>query len=162
NITETPVEQAEAIKEQSLYETDFYAWSLKTAEFIRQGRLNELDLENIAEEIESLGRRDKRELKSRLTVLITHLLKWQYQPQKQINSDSWITTINTQRTEIKFVIEDSPSLKYNIEEIIKKAFIEAKDKFKKETWLSKNILPETCPYAWEQLEDYDYLPEQRH
>ncbi|KJR43812.1 protein of unknown function DUF29, partial [Candidatus Magnetoovum chiemensis] len=73
NTIETPVQQAEAIKEQSLYETDFYAWSIKTAELIRQGRLTELDLENIAEEIESLGRNNKRELESRLTVLIMHL-----------------------------------------------------------------------------------------
>ncbi|KJR43715.1 protein of unknown function DUF29 [Candidatus Magnetoovum chiemensis] len=111
NIMQTPVEQAEnknTTKEQSLYETDFYQWSLKTAELIRQGRLNELDLENIAEEIESLGKNNKRELGSRLAVLIMHLLKWQFQSKKR--SKSWKATIVTQRREIKHLIKNSPSL----------------------------------------------------
>ncbi|KJR41188.1 protein of unknown function DUF29 [Candidatus Magnetoovum chiemensis] len=161
NIIQEPVEQAyamkeQSLKEQSLYERDFYQWSLKTAELIRQGRFAELDIENIAEEIESLGRKDKRELKSRLAVLIMHLLKWQHQSNKR--SDSWKTTIRTQRKEIRFVIEDSPSLQYGIEETIDKAFIEAKIDFEDETRISKKILPEVCPYTWEQLSDDDFMP----
>ncbi|KJR40800.1 protein of unknown function DUF29 [Candidatus Magnetoovum chiemensis] len=158
NITETPVEQAEALKEQSLYEIDFYAWSLKTAELIRQGRLNELDLENIAEEIESLGKRDKKELESRLAVLILHLLKWQYQSKKR--SKSWVSTIATQRTELDLVIEYSPSFKYDIERTIEKAFIRAKIQFEKETGIPKKTLPETCPYTWEQINNDDYMPDE--
>ncbi|KJR43903.1 protein of unknown function DUF29 [Candidatus Magnetoovum chiemensis] len=160
---QTPLEQAEhnntAAKEQSLYETDFYAWSLKTAELIRQGRLNELDLENIAEEIEDLGRNNKRELANRLAVLIMHLLKWQFQSNKR--SDSWVSTIVTQRREIRNLLEDSPSLKYNIEDTIEKAFKDARVDFEDETGIPKKTLPETCPYTWEQLSKHGFLPEQR-
>ncbi|KJR41538.1 protein of unknown function DUF29 [Candidatus Magnetoovum chiemensis] len=157
NIIQTPVEQAEAIKEQSLYETDFYQWSLKTAELIRQGRFAELDIENIAEEIESLGRRDKKELESRLSVLIMHLLKWQFQSKKR--SKSWIRTIITQRREIKRSFEYSPSLKYNIDKTIEKAFRDAKTDFEKETGFPKNTLPEVCPYTWKQINDDDFMLE---
>ncbi|KJR41703.1 protein of unknown function DUF29 [Candidatus Magnetoovum chiemensis] len=157
NAIQEPVEQAEAIKEKSLYETDFYQWALKTADLLRQGRFTELDIKNIAEEIEDLGKNNKRELASRLAVLIMHLLKWQYQPEKR--SDSWITTINIQRIDIELVLEDSPSLKYDIDKVIEKAFIIAKRKFKKETGLDKNPLPKACPYTWEQLNDDDFLPE---
>ncbi|KJR41413.1 protein of unknown function DUF29 [Candidatus Magnetoovum chiemensis] len=159
NIIQAPVEQAEAAKEQSLYETDFYAWSLKTAELIRQGKFAELDIENIAEEIESLGRNNKRELKSRLSVLIMHLLKWQYQ--SVMRSNSWISTIATQRREIRDLLKDNPSLKYGKEIVIEDALIDAKIQFEKETGIPKRTLPETCPYTWEQINDDDFMPEQR-
>ncbi|KJR41537.1 protein of unknown function DUF29 [Candidatus Magnetoovum chiemensis] len=158
NTIQTPVEQAEAAKEQSLYETDFYAWSLKTAELIRQGKFAELDIENIAEEIEDLGRNNKRELLSRLDVLIMHLLKWQFQSNKR--SDSWQSTIATQRKEIKRLLEDSPSLKYNIEDTIEKAFKDAKITFEIETHIPKKTLPDICPYTWEQLDDYYFMPDE--
>jgi hypothetical protein len=153
NVFQKSIEQ---VKEKSLYDTDFYQWTKWNTELLRQGKLDEIDIENIAEEIESLGKRDKRELISRLAVLIMHLLKYQFQPQKI--SDSWITTISTQRREIKLVIEDSPSLKYNIDKTIDKAFIEAKRQFEEETNIPKEILSETCPYSWEQLTKHEFLP----
>ncbi|KJR40161.1 protein of unknown function DUF29 [Candidatus Magnetoovum chiemensis] len=145
------------LEDKSLYENDFYQWTVKNADLLRQGRLNEIDIENIAEEIESLGERDKRELLSRLRVLITHLLKWQYEPKRR--SKSWIRTINTQRAEIELVIEDSPSLKYDIEIAMEKAFITARRQFEKETGINKERLPKTCPYTYDQLSDDDFLPE---
>ncbi|KJR40314.1 protein of unknown function DUF29 [Candidatus Magnetoovum chiemensis] len=158
NTIQEPVEQEKAIKEQSLYETDFYAWSLKTAELIRQGRITELDLENIAEEIESLGRNNKRELLSRLSVLIMHLLKWQFQSNK--HSKSWKATIRTQRDEVEFLVRDNPSLKYGIENIICEAFLKARLRFEDETGISyKKTLPETCPYTWEQITKQGFMPE---
>ncbi|KJR43101.1 protein of unknown function DUF29 [Candidatus Magnetoovum chiemensis] len=159
DITQKPKEQADAVKEQSLYETDFYLWSLKTAELLRQGKFDEIDIENTAEEIESLGKRDKREVLSRLSVLIAYLLKWQYEPQKRYRSRRG--EIFTERFNIELVIDDSPSLKQMTETLIKEAFNEAVIQFEIETGLNKNTLfPEkTCPYTFEQLSDYDFLPE---
>ena len=151
------IEDKDTVIKQSLYERDFYQWGLYNAELLRQGRFSEIDVENIAEEIESLSKRDKRELRNRLKVLIMHLLKWQYQPKKR--SKSWIRTISTQRSEIKVVLKDSPSLKHNIEIIINEAFEDSHLLFEGETGISKATLPETCPYTFEQLSDYDFLPE---
>ncbi|MCI4625037.1 MAG: DUF29 domain-containing protein [Candidatus Magnetoovum sp. WYHC-5] len=142
---------------QSLYERDFYQWAIHNVNLIRQGRFTEIDLENVAEELEDMGRNKKNEIASRLLVLIIHLLKWQYEP--QMRSTSWASTINTQRAEIERVLEDSPSLKYNIEVVIEKEFKRAKSGFERETSISKKILPEICPYTFEQLSDYDFWPE---
>jgi hypothetical protein len=79
----------------STYETDFYRWTQETAEKLRQGRLAEVDLEQIAEEIEEMGRSERHELRNRLAVLLAHLLKWQYQPDWRGNS--WLFTIEEQR-----------------------------------------------------------------
>ncbi|KJU82601.1 protein containing DUF29 [Candidatus Magnetobacterium bavaricum] len=130
---------------RDLYEVDFYQWVFYNADLLRQGRFTEIDLENIIEELEDMGRNNKRELLSRLMVLIKHLLKWQYQPKRR--SKSWSTTIDNQRTDIKFLLEDSPSLKNNIEAVIAKGFIEAKRKFEKETGISAKLLYETCHYT---------------
>ncbi|KJR41146.1 protein of unknown function DUF29 [Candidatus Magnetoovum chiemensis] len=145
------------LADKSLYEADFYKWTLRNAELLRQGKLNEADIENIAEEIESLGRSDKRKLGSRLLVLITHLLKWQYQREKR--SHSWITTINTQRAEIERLFEDSPSLMHGVETVIDKEFIRARRNFEKETGVNKDRLPKMCAYTFEQLINSDFWPE---
>ncbi|KJU82600.1 protein containing DUF29 [Candidatus Magnetobacterium bavaricum] len=141
----------------ALYEVDFYQWVFYNADLLRQGRFAEIDIENIVEELESMGKNNKRELLNRLMVLIKHLLKWQYQPKRR--SRSWSTTIDNQRSDVKRLLEDSPSLKNNIETVIAKEFIEAKRKFEVETGINANTLPETCPYTFEQLMDYGFLPE---
>ncbi|MBF0608329.1 MAG: DUF29 domain-containing protein [Candidatus Magnetobacterium sp. LHC-1] len=142
---------------RELYEVDFYQWAFHNADLLRQGRFSEIDLENIIEELEGMARRDRRELFNRLAVLIMHLLKWQYQPKRR--SESWSTTIGTQRTEIAFLLADSPSLKYNTEIVIAKVFIEAKLRFEKETGISAKQLPETCTYTFEDLINHDFWPE---
>ncbi|MES0335018.1 MAG: DUF29 domain-containing protein [Candidatus Magnetobacterium sp. LHC-1] len=141
----------------SLYEVDFYQWALRNADLLRQGRLTEIDIENVAEELEGMARSDKRELTNRLAVLIMHLLKWQYQPKRR--SRSWRETINNQRKDIELLIEDSPSLKNNIEAAISKGFILAKRTFEDETGISAEELPETCLYTFDQLMDYGFRPE---
>ncbi|MBF0339089.1 MAG: DUF29 domain-containing protein [Nitrospirae bacterium] len=148
---------SDTLTEPSLYETDFYQWAFHNADLLRQGKFTEIDIENIVEELEGMARRDRREIANRLMVLIMHLLKWQCQQKRRCRS--WSTTIDNQRTDIKFLLEDSPSLKNNIEAVISKGFIEAKRKFEKETGISANTLPETCPYTFEQLMDYGFLPE---
>ena len=99
----------------NLYEQDFYLWIETTAKQLKAGKFAEVDLDNLIEEIESMGRSEKRELKSRLIVLLMHLLKWQYQPEKR--SESWRSTITEQRISIEALLEDSPSLQPLIAEV---------------------------------------------
>jgi type II secretory pathway component PulM len=93
----------------SLYDEDFAIWTAETARLLRAGRFDEVDIEHVADEIEDMGKRDKRELHSRLTVLILHLLQWKWQPEKQTRG--WQATLLTQRAELDRVLEDSPSLR---------------------------------------------------
>src|SRR5258708_27594646 len=96
----------------SLYDEDFAIWTAETARLLRAGRFHEVDIEHLAEEIEDMGKRDKRELHSRLTVLILHLLKWKWQPEKQTRG--WQSTLLTQRAELDRLLGDSPSLPHTL------------------------------------------------
>ncbi|WP_218253325.1 DUF29 domain-containing protein [Candidatus Magnetobacterium casense] len=156
-ITMDTLTANDTLTARALYEVDFYQWAFHNADLLRQGRFAEIDMENIVEELEGMARNNKRELLSRLTVLIMHLLKWQYQP--KLRCGSWTATIGNQRTEIKYLLGDSPSLKHNIEAVIAKGFVAAKREFEAETGISARQLPETCPYTFEQLMDYGFQPE---
>jgi hypothetical protein len=142
---------------ETLYETDFNLWIEQTVSQLKNGQLQDLDLENLIEEIESMGRSDKREIKTRLIVLIMHLLKWKYQPQKQ--TTSWIATINEQRRQIKVVLKDSPSLKPYIQNEIDDCYQDARKDAEKETKLSIEIFPLECPFTQDQILDPDYFPQ---
>ena len=96
----------------NLYEKDFYVWTQENVRLMRERKFSELDIENIAEEIEAMGKRDKRELISRLAVLLTHLLKWQYQA--DFRSKSWKSALVTHRVEIERLLKDSPGLKHGL------------------------------------------------
>jgi hypothetical protein len=98
----------------NLYDIDIVAWAEQQAELLRAGRFSELDVENVAEEIEDVGRREKRELESRLAVLIAHLLKWQLQPSRR--GGSWRGTIKTQRVRIERILRQMPSLKHTLKD----------------------------------------------
>ena len=139
------------------YETDFYAWLLKSAELLRRGEFAELDLEQIAEELEGMARSDKRQLVNRLAVLLAHLLKWQYQPEKR--SKSWQRTIREQRKRISLLLEDSPSLKYEIEEKLKDAYEIAVLSAANETGLDEDYFPESCEYALDEVLDSEFYPD---
>ena len=91
------------------YETDVVAWANEQAALLRSGKLSEIDVEKIAEEIEDVGKSEQRELASRMTVLIAHLLKWKYQPARR--GTSWARTIKAQRKEVLYSLKESPSLK---------------------------------------------------
>ncbi len=142
----------------NLYEKDFYVWSQENARLIRERRFSELDIENIAEEIEAMGKRDKRELASRLAVLLAHLLKWQYEA--DFRSRSWKSTIVTQRAEIDNLLKDSPGLRYKLNERIDSAYSRAKKSAAAETGLSVRTFPETCPYSQKEILDTDFLPKE--
>ena len=139
------------------YETDFYAWANEQAALLRAGKLATADIEHIAEEIESMGRTEKRELVSRLTVLLAHLLKWQHQP--ALRGASWEVTIGNQRRAIVRHLRDNPSLKSNLKEAIDDAYIDARGVAYAETNLPKAIFPVTCPWPFEQAMAEDFWPE---
>ena len=139
------------------YNKDFYAWLMKNADLLRQHKFNEVDIEHVAEELESMGKSEKRELTSRLTVLLAHLLKWKFQP--ALRSRSWKNTILTQRIDISELLEDSPSLHYELGERIVIAYEKARLSAEDETGIDKNNFPESCPFTFEQLLKKDFLPE---
>jgi Domain of unknown function DUF29 len=138
-------------KQGILYETDFYAWTQEQAELLKLGELHALDIVNLVEEIESLGKQQKQELRNRLGVLIGHLLKWQYQ--QDFRSKSWRVTIREQRRRIKEHMLENPSLKSYLDRAILEAYQDGIDLVLKETPLDEEDLPKECPYAVEQIFD---------
>ncbi len=141
----------------TLYERDFYAWANEQAAFLRAGKLDCADIDNIAEEIESMGRSEKRELVSRLTVLLLHLLQWQYQPERR--GKSWRITIEQQRGDIDEHIADNPSLKPLVGSAIASAYRKARLEAERETDLDRDAFPAACPFTFEQMMDEAYWPE---
>ena len=139
------------------YDKDFYGWTQEQAALLRAGRLNDLDIDNLIEEVETMGRSEKRELKSRLTVLLQHLLKWKYQDGRHCKS--WQLTIDGQRIEFTDTLIDNPGLKPLIEDIIKDAYKLAVVYASKETSLSKNVFPISCPWTFDQIIDDSFYPE---
>jgi hypothetical protein len=133
----------------SLYEQDYYQWTIEQANLLRAGALSQLDIENLIEEVESMGRSEKRELVHRLTVLITHLLKWDYQPEHR--GRSWENTIRIQRIDIRQVLKSSPGLKNQFEDAVVSAYEKAVIFAADETGLPESAFPETCPYAIKQI-----------
>lgn len=143
---ENPVPAMPAL---SLYETDFYAWTQEQATLLRNHQWKQLDLQNLIEEIESLGKQQRQELRSRLGVLIGHLLKWEYQPQRR--SRSWLATIRIQRLDISELLEENPSLKSYLEEAIQKAYLKGVVLAVGETDLPDNTFPAECPYSLTEI-----------
>ena len=139
-----------------LYDLDFYEWTVRNAELLRSGRVSEADLEHIAEEIEDMGKRERRELLSRLGVLIAHLLKWQIQPERR--SRSWTLTINVQRRQLKKLIAEMPSLRRFLSNELPDAYAEAVMTAAAETNLPPEAFPSTCGYELEALLDEEFLP----
>ena len=140
----------------TLYDRDFYAWAQEQAGLLRAGKLSEADLEHIAEEIESMGKTEKRELVSRLTVLLLHLLKWQFQPLLQ--GASWKKTVRVQRFDIADHLADNPSLRSQIPEAIERAYRRAVGEAEIETGLPEGTFPATCPWTFESMMDKDFWP----
>lgn len=135
----------------NLYETDFYAWTLEQSKLLKESDFKQLDIVNLVEEIESLGKQERRELDNRLGILIGHLIKWDYQPEKR--SKSWRATIREQRRAAQKLISQNPSLKPYLTEAIVDAYESGKDLVVSETPLDYVDLPENCPYTSEQLFD---------
>jgi hypothetical protein len=142
-----------------LYEQDFFQWTQTTAALIRQGKWPEVDAASVAEELESLGKRDRRELASRLQVLVMHLLKWHYQPKRRVQGRSWRSTIRTQRLELRLLLRDSPSLRPQVPAFLRDIYPAARTDACDETELPETVFPQKCPWTAEQVLDDDFWPE---
>ncbi len=140
-----------------LYDDDLFLWSMENARLLRAGRLDEIDAENLSEEIEAMANRDKREALSRLTVLLHHLLKWKYQPEKR--SESWRSRVRTQRRELDRLFKESPSLRAVLPSSVAEAYPDAVEDASGETGLPENVFPAKCPFTSDQVLDGRFLPE---
>jgi cell division protein FtsB len=140
------------------YEDDLFAWTQEQAALLRAHAVDAIDWENLAEEIESMGGRDRRKLESRLTVILSHLLKWQAQP--ALRGASWRKTLRAQRREIRKLLKQSPSLRREVPDMIREAYADAVKDAIDETGLRADVFPDTCPYAPDGVLDEDYLPTQ--
>ncbi|MCB8876354.1 DUF29 domain-containing protein [Acidisoma silvae] len=138
------------------YDHDFYAWANEQAALLRAGRLNEADIANIAEEIESMGRSEKRELINRLILLLQHLLKWQYQPDRR--GKSWRVTIMNNRRQLVRHLKDNPSLKSMLPEALTEAYGDAILEAVGEANLDESTFPPACPWSFAQIMDPDFWP----
>lgn len=139
------------------YETDIVAWANEQAQLIRGKRFALLDLEHIAEEIEDVGKSEKRELANRMAVLLAHLLKWQYQPERQCKS--WSQTINDQRIELDYHLDENPSLRTNLdnEKWLKMVWAKATSQARQETNL--DCFPTSCLWKMADVLTHEWLPE---
>jgi len=140
-----------------LYDRDFYAWANEQAALLRAGKLETADIEHIAEEIESMGRSEKRELVNRLTVLMLHLLKWRFQPSRRGNS--WRLSIRKQRLRLSSHLAENPSLKSKLPETLEEAYRLALIEAERETGLSEDAFPAECPWPFERMMDGSFWPE---
>lgn len=145
-----------SLKTQQEYNKDFYAWAIHNAELIRHGRFTEVDIVHVAEEIESMGKREKRELINRLAILIAHLLKWQYQPEKR--GRSWELTLKEQRIKVTRLLEDNPSLKHELESKLNEAYEQATVLAETETLIDESNFPLQCPFSLEECLDQQFFP----
>ncbi len=139
------------------YEDDFYAWAYEQAELLRLGRFREADLTNIIEELETLGRTERRSLVSAYRLVLMHLLKWQFQPTHR--SNSWRNTVRRERKNIKILEQDNPSLAAVALTLVAEAYADAIDDASDETELPLTAFPTNCPYTLDQIRDPDFLPE---
>ena len=142
---------------RQLYDEDFYAWANEQAGLLREGRLSEADIEHIAEEIESMGKSEKRELVNRLRILLLHLLKWQFQPSRR--GATWEGSIINTRDELEDHLHDNPSLKSQILDALRSAYRRAVLDAVAETGLKKTSFPPTCPWGYDEIMDANFYPE---
>ena len=141
----------------TLYDQDFYAWANEQARLLRDGNMTQADIEHIAEEIESMGRAEKRELVSRLDILLMHLLKWRFQPTGR--STSWRLSIEEQRRKLARHLTDNPSLKSSLAEAIADAYGDSILAAARETGLDRFLFPASCPWSFEQIMNPDFWPD---
>jgi hypothetical protein len=140
-----------------LYDTDFYPWSFEQAALLRAGHLGHADIERIAEEIESMGKTEKRELISRLTALLIHLLKWRFQP--ELRGAGWRLTMEEQRLQIALHLADNPSLNALQTQALADAYRLAVIGARRETGLGAAIFPQACPWSFDIAIDADFWPD---
>ena len=144
-------------RSNSLYESDFYTWTQEQARLLRERRFDDLDLDNLVDEVASVGSSEKREIRSRLKVLLTHLLKWKFQP--GFRGKSWSGTIWEQRWIIADILESSPSLGGYVEHAMRLAYVGATVEASQQTGLAIGVFPKECPFSLAQTLDLEFFPE---
>ena len=138
------------------YHRDFYAWALRNAELLKAGHFGAVDIEHLVEELEDVGKSERRALESHIRNLLLHLLKWQYQP--QLRDASWRQSIRNARIAVAKIVKDSPSLKPTIPQTIVDEYPNAKADAVDETGLREEVFPVGCPYLEANLLDPNYWP----
>ncbi len=141
----------------NLYEQDYHLWLKITAKLLKNRQLEKLDYDNLIEEIEAMGRSEKRAIESNLIVLLMHLLKYQYQPEKQTNS--WRYTIREHRRRIIRSLEDSLSLKKYLTDVFESCYDYARKEAADETGLSLDIFPLKNPFSVKETLSFEFLPD---
>jgi len=139
------------------YGEDLFAWTQEQAAMLRARDVDGIDWEHLAEEIDAVGGRDRRKLESRLCVILLHLLKWQAQP--ALRGASWRKSLRTQRREIRKLLQQSPSLRPQVPDLIRAAYPDAVKDAVDETGRPPATFPGTCPYTPEEVMDEGYLPD---
>jgi hypothetical protein len=146
------------LSQLTLYDQDYYLWINKTVEQLSNNQFQEIDLQNLIAELESMGRSEKRSVQSNLTVLLMHLLKYKYQPNKR--SQSWRSTIVEHRRRLLIVFKDSPSLRGYGQEIFAECYQDARQDGATETQLKISVFPDECPFNLEVVLRVDYLADE--
>ena len=145
-----------------LYDRDFFEWTAHNAQLLREGRFAEVDAGHLAEEIEDVGKRDQREVRHRLKVVLVHLLKWTAQPglrYTECGASSWLDTIVEQRSQLESIFEQSPSLERHARESFDQVFGKAVKEAVYEARFPRGNFPAECPFAFEQVADQAFLPD---
>jgi hypothetical protein len=140
----------------ALYNADFYRWTQEQGDALRNRRIADVDWENVAEEIESLGRSDKRSIEGNLAIVLLHLLKWQHQSDKR--KGGWKSSIIEHRVRLLKLIAESPSLRAYPGEVLPEEYGFARQKASDETGLPESHFPESCPFTIQQVMDHDFYP----
>jgi hypothetical protein len=143
----------------ALYDTDFFVWTQEQAAALRDGTLDAMDLANLAEEIESLGKRDRRAFESHVAGLVMHLLKWRYQPDGRREGHSWYSTIVEHRQRLARLQRDHPSLDAQRAVMLQAEYPGARDQASGETGLPLATFPAQCPWGVDQILAADFWPE---
>jgi hypothetical protein len=141
----------------NFYEQDYYLWLQHTLKLLRENQLSELDIPHLIEEMEDMGRSEKRAVESNLVVILMHLLKYQYQPQKR--SNSWKASIREHRRRLRKLFKDSPSLKPYFQEVFQECYQDAREQASDETGLSLERFPIESPFTPEDTINREYLPD---
>ena len=145
------------------YEQDFLLWTEEQAAFLREGKFDLLDIDNLVDEVISMGKSEIRELESRMAVLLAHLIKWAWQPAMRYNSRSWEATIESQRSKIGRLFKNMPSLRSRIGEdnleFWTDVWRDARIAAEKETGINYSVFPEEMPWSKEQILDDHWYPD---
>ena len=141
----------------TLYEKDFYAWTVETAKALKAKAFGKVDIEHLVEEVESMGASERRELASRLEQLLMHLLKLKYQS-NYINTSSWVRSIKEQRKRLAKLLKTQPSFKNLVNDEVDDSYQLAILKASEETGLKEEVFPSECPFTVEQILDESYYP----